>query len=234
MDEGGAARPHRGQVEPGQQRELLQEDRPLAPGLRLADGQPGVAEGERRLGAGPPGGEVVVAEQAPVGAAGRVHDVGDVQVAGEGLGDEALVEDPPGGLDLLVPAGRGGFGLVEDALVGGGQLRVAEPAARRGHLAARQVHLGGARPVLAEHLRDASDGPAERGHDGVPAAGVADGVAQPRPAGAPTRGRAAAAATRRTPPARRPRAGRCPGSWARRGRRRHRGWRPAGPAPARR
>ena len=178
MDEVGAARAHRGQVEPRQQRELLEEHRALAPGPGLAHGQARVVEGERRFRARPPGGEVVVGEQAAIRPPGRVHDLGDVQVVGEGLGDEALVEDVPGRVDLLVPAAGGGLGLIEDALVGGGQLGVAEPAPWCGNLAAGQVHLGGAGPVVAEQLGNAADGAAQGRDDGVAPARVADGVAQ--------------------------------------------------------
>ena len=169
---------HRRQLEARQQRELLQEDRALAPGLRLADGQARVLQGERGLGPRLPRGEVVVAEQAAVAPPGPVQHLGDVEVAGERLGHEPLVEHPPGGLDLLVPVSRGGFGLVEDALVGGGQPRVTEPGPRRGHLPARQVHLRGAGPVVAEHLRHAGDGTADRRDERIAAPGVLDRVAQ--------------------------------------------------------
>src|SRR5208283_3260623 len=116
-------------------------------------------------------------EQSPVGAPGHVHDLGGVQVVDEGLGDEALVEDLPGRVDLLVTAPDGGLGLGEDALVGGRQLRVAEPGPGRRDLPAGQIQLGGAGPVVAEYARDAGDGATDGRDDGIAAPGVVDRVA---------------------------------------------------------
>ena len=178
VDEVRGTGAHGGEVEAAEQRELLQEHRPLAPGPGLADGQAAELVGQRLLEPRLPAGQVVVGQQSPVRLPGHVHDLGGGEVRGDRLGDEALVVGPPGRLDLLVAIGAGRFRLVEDALVGGGQRGVGEQRARRGHLAARQVDLGGARPVVAEQLGDAGDAPADRGHQRIAAGRVADRVAQ--------------------------------------------------------
>ena len=170
--------PIRGQVEAGQQGQLLEEHRALAPGLGLAHGQARVVEGQRGLHGRPPGGQVVVGQQPPVRPPGDVHHLGEVEVAGHVLGDETRVEDPARGLDLLVPVRAGRLGLVEQPLVGGGQLGVAEPGAGGRRRAAGQVHLGRAGPVLAEHPGHAGDRAADGRDDRVAAARVLDRVAQ--------------------------------------------------------
>ena len=124
-----------------------------------------------------PAGQVGMGEQPAVRLAGHVHDLGGGDVAGDGLGDEALVVGPPGRLDLLVAILARRFRLVQDALVGGGQRGVGEPRARRGHAPARQVDLGRARPVVPEQLGHAGDPPADRGLQRVAASRVADRVA---------------------------------------------------------
>ncbi len=75
-----------------QQGQLLQEYRPLAPRAGLADGQAVELSRHRRLGAGPPAGQVGAGQQAAVAVTGDVHDLGLGQVGGDRLGHEARVE----------------------------------------------------------------------------------------------------------------------------------------------
>ena len=177
VDEVRGARAHGRQVEAVEQRELLQEHRALPPRPGLAHGQPAELVGQRLLEPRVPAGQVGVGQQPAVRPAGHVHDLGGGEVDRDGLGHEALVVGPPGRLDLLVAVLAGRFGLVQDALVGGGQRGVGEPRARRGHAPARQVDLGRARPVITEQLGHAGDPPADRGQQRVSAGRVADRVA---------------------------------------------------------
>ena len=180
------ARTHGRQVEAVEQRELLEEHRTLPPGLGLAHGQAADVVGQRLLEPRVPARQVGVGQQPPVRPAGHVHDLGGGHVGGDRLGDETLVVDPPGGLDLLVAIVARRFRLVQDALVGGGQRGVGEQRAWRGHMAVRQVDLGRARPVVPEQLGHAGDTPADRGQQRVAAGRVPDRVAHhvPQPEGA--------------------------------------------------
>ena len=173
----GAARFHGRHVVAAEQGELLEEDRSLAPGAGLADGQPLIVVTGRGFEAGVPGGQVVAGEQAPVAFSGHVHDGGSGELA-DLLRDEAVVPGAPRGLKLGVAVVAGCLRLVEDPLVGGGEGAVREQGARRRHPAVRQVHLGGGVPVLAEQVRHAGDRPADRRHERVTGLGVADRVAE--------------------------------------------------------
>ena len=123
-----------------------------------------------------PARQVGVGQQPPVRPAGHVHDVGGGDVGGDRLGHEAFVVHPPRRLDLLVAVLARRFRLVEDTLVGGRQRGVGEARARCGDLAAGQVDLGRARPVVQEQLGHAGDPPADRGQQRVAAGRVADRV----------------------------------------------------------
>ena len=120
----------------------------------------------------------------------------------------------------------------DQALVGVGQRRVAQPRAGRRR---RQPELGRRRPLLAEQRLDA-----RRSRRAIPGmrreavARVADRVAQHVARARSCRSRAAAASRRRTRPARRRRAGRCRARGRARARGRPRSSRRAAPAPARR
>ena len=146
------------EVEAGEQRELLEQHRALAPRPGLADGVAAVLERGRRLERRAPRGEVAAVEQAAVLAAEAVDRVCD----------EALVEDVPRALDLglAVAAQR----LGHDPAVRRRQLPVPEQLAR---LRRRQVQLRRPRPVPQERL-----GPADRRRDArddrIAVLGVAD------------------------------------------------------------
>ncbi len=124
-----------------------------------------------------PAGQVGVRQQPAVRLTGHVHDLGGREVVRDGFGHEALGVGPPGRLDLLVAVLAGRFGLVQDALVGGGQRGVGEPRAGRRDASAGQVDLGRAGPAITEQLGHAGDPPADRRHQRVSAGRVADRVA---------------------------------------------------------
>ncbi len=177
VDEVRGSRAHRGQVVAVEQGELLQEDRALAPGTGLGDGQPVVVVRDGRLQPGAPGRQVLAGEQAAVPLPGHVHHLGGGELA-DLLGDEAVVPGATGGLELPVAIAARRLRLGENAGVGGGERSVGEPAARRGHAAARQVHLRRRLPVLAEQVGDAGDRPADRGDQRIAVLRVTDRVAQ--------------------------------------------------------
>src|SRR5207237_8785037 len=83
-------RRQRGEIEAMEQRELLEEDRPLAPGAGLAHGPAAVLVPHRRLERGAPAREVVSGEEPAAGCAEAV----------DRLRDEAAVEDVARALDL--------------------------------------------------------------------------------------------------------------------------------------
>ena len=72
---------------------------------------------DRRLGAGPPAGQVIARQQAAVAAAGHVHDLGAHQVRRDRLGDEPRVEGVPRPPRSGVRGRPGPLGLTQDALV---------------------------------------------------------------------------------------------------------------------
>ena len=172
VDQLGAA--GRRQVAVAEQGQLLQQHRPLAPGRRLGHGQPAPVEGDRRLPARPPAGQVVAGEQAGVRAAGVVHPrLGGERV--DRLRDEPLVPGPARGLQLSLPVGAGRLSLGQQPPVRLGQRRLAQPLARR---RCRQPAVGRGRPVVPEQrlaVRDRARHP--RVHR-VPVGRVADRVRQ--------------------------------------------------------
>ncbi len=159
-----------GDVEAGEQRELLEADRPLAPRPRLAHGEAAVVVRDRRLERRPPVAQVVAVQE----AAALAREAVDL------LCDEPLVEDAARALDLFLA--RAAARLVEQARPRGGELRVAK---RRAGPWGRKVEVGRARPFAQQRL-DALDDRSDPGDDGVPVLRVADREAEhvletPRP-----------------------------------------------------
>ena len=138
------------EVEAVEQRQLLQEDRPLAPRPGLEDLPAVVGARDRLLDRRLPRGEVVAVEQ-------RARP-------GDRLGDEAAVEDVARGLELAVRLG-------EHAAIGRSQVAVAEELAclRNG-----QVQLRRRRPLVAEDLLHPLDRAHDPRHERVAALRVAD------------------------------------------------------------
>ena len=126
-----------GQVEPPEQRELLETHRAGRPRLCLADGEVSVVERHDRLDRRSPGGQVGAGQQAAL----RRDEAVDL------LRDEALVEDDTRLLDLLLA--RAAAALVDDAPVGRTQRGVAEERAR---LRRGEVELARAGPPAEELL----------------------------------------------------------------------------------
>lgn len=159
-----------------QQRQLLQQRGPLAPGPGLAHGPAVPVVRRRRLVGRGPGGEVVGGERAGVPGAAGVEG-GPPGLADQCLGDEPGPPHLPRGLDarLAVPGARG---LGEQPAPGGGEGGVAQQLSGPGGPSTGQVQLGGRRPLGLEQLADGLDGGAEVLHGRVAVLGVADGVLQ--------------------------------------------------------
>src|SRR5262249_54996223 len=169
---------HAGEVEAGQQGELLEEHRPLPPRTGLADRQP--AERERRglLECGAPCAEVRGSQQPTVRPRERA----------DRLGDEALVEAGARLLELLLA--RAALGFRDDPAVRLGELRIAKATARARR---RPTRGGAARPAGSRAAcpeRPGNRPPRTRWRT------------RGRPRGARCRTRAGAAASRRRPPER--------------------------------
>ncbi len=106
------------EVEPGEQGELLQQDRPLPPRPGLADRVAVVVVGDRRLDRRLPAGEIAAGDETAVRRAEAVDLVGD----------EATIEGVSSPVDPVLAAP--GAGLVEDSPIGRGERRVAKERSR--------------------------------------------------------------------------------------------------------
>ena len=157
MDEVRAGGVEPVEVETLEQRQLLEGDRPLRPEPGLQHPVAPVVEPDGRLDRGLPCSPCPGRSARPgwpgrtrpsrpgCGTSGRSprRRSPDDQ-ARRARGDPAL-------------AGAGGLGLGGDAVVGVGQRRVAEQGARHRHVAARQVHVGRGRPMVAEQRFHGAD-----------------------------------------------------------------------------
>ena len=148
-----------GEVEPREQRELLEPDRARRPRSRLAHDEIAVLERDDRLERGLPGGQVGTGEEAVLLRAEAV----------DLLGDEPLVEQAAGGLDLVLA--RSTAALLDDAPVRRGERRVAEERPRTGR---RKVELGRAGPRF-EQLPVQLDRRRDSIHDRIARVGIPDG-----------------------------------------------------------
>ena len=133
------------EVEPGEQGELLQEDRALTPRPGLADRVPVVVEGDRRLDRRLPARKIPAREETAVLGAEAIDLVGD----------EAPVESVSRPVDPGLPAP--GAGLLEDAPIGGGERRIAKEGSR---LRRREIELRRRGPCAQQRL-----GPLDRRSD---------------------------------------------------------------------
>ena len=115
--------------------ELLEQGRALAPEAALGDRQATVFNRCGVFVGRAPVGEIVGSEHALVVTAGGIEQFLVGVEAVDRFRDPAFIPDLACRLDLLVAVGTGRFGLLDDALVGRGQLRVAEPGADLGHVA---------------------------------------------------------------------------------------------------
>ena len=104
--------------------------------------------------------------------AGGVHHLGGAAEAVDRLGDEALPPGPPRRLDLPLAVVAGGGRLGQQPAPGAGQVEVAEQAARRRHLALRQVKLGRAHPFVLEQGADGLDRRRDARHHRIAALGI--------------------------------------------------------------
>ncbi len=90
---------HRGEVVALQEVQLLEEDRPLTPGIALVDIVAPVVGGDRLLDAGPVPGHVLQREEAVVLLAVDIPALDALHVVDYRLGDGPSIEVVPGGLD---------------------------------------------------------------------------------------------------------------------------------------
>ena len=163
---------HGGDVEAGEQRQLLQHHGPLAPGAALQHGVAGIVVGSWRLEGGLPVRHILPGEEAGVAAAGDVQHFG-ADEAVDRLGNEALIPGLVRRLDPGLPRGPGG--LAEQALPGGCEGGIGKELVDGGDVAARQPDLGAAGPFLLEERADALDGGGDARDERDAVLGVADG-----------------------------------------------------------
>ena len=163
------------EIEALQQRELLQQDRPLAPRAALDDRIAAIVVGQRRLDRGLPARHVVGGQHAAMAAARGVEDFLRAAEAVDRLGDKARDTRRRG----RARCGRSrspaaGIGLGQHAAVGRGQRRVAEQLAGGRRIAARQIDGGGGRPFAAEQLGDRHDRVADAADQRVAVLGITE------------------------------------------------------------
>src|SRR5215469_12473904 len=115
--------PHRFEIESLQKRQLLEENRSLAPRSGLADPIVAVVVDDRLFDARTPDGHVVAAEEPAMALAGGVLERSPAEEAVDGFGDEALVPDAARRLDLAEAIAARSLGLAQDALETGCQMR---------------------------------------------------------------------------------------------------------------
>ena len=160
------------EIETLQQRQLLQQHRPLAPRAALGDRVAAIVEGDRRLDRRLPARHVVAGQQPAMAAAGDVEHFFAPAETVDRLGDKAAVPRVAGALDLAVAPAVAGLG--EDAPVGRGERRVAEQPARLRRHAVRQIDRRRARPFAAEQLGDGRDRHADLADRRIAVLGIAD------------------------------------------------------------
>ena len=155
------------QVEPVEERQLLQQHRPLPPRARLAHRPAAEVERCRLLVRRAPRREVVRGQDARVALPGRVPQRGPDERVDLGRDEPARPRvDRVLELRLAVAGRRLGFG--DQALQGPRPHLVAQP------LAVVEEHRGGARPLGAEQVGHAGDGPGDLGQHGQTGGGVVD------------------------------------------------------------
>ena len=167
-----AERVHRREIEVLEQRELLEEDRALAPGPAFEHRVAVIVERDRVFDARLPAGEVVGREEAAMALARGVEHFVEAEEPVDRLGDEAAVPGVAGGVDPGLARVALGFGA--DPGIGRGERGVGEQAAGRRHRAVRQVDRGARRPGALEERADALDRGRDARHEVDSVGGVAD------------------------------------------------------------
>src|SRR5262249_15664994 len=97
------------EVESFEQRQLLEQNRSLAPRTSLGHGVAVIVEGERRFDRGLPARHIGSCQQPAVAAAGGVEHLLTTAETVDRLGDKTAVPRLAGTLDLSVAATIGGF-----------------------------------------------------------------------------------------------------------------------------
>ncbi len=130
MDEIRAERVEAVEIEALQQRQLLQQHRPLAPRTGLGQCVAAVVEGQRRFDGRLPARQVVAGQQPAMTAAGGVEHLLAPAETVDSLGDKAAIPRPAGALDL--PLATAVAGLGENPAIGRGERPVAKQPSRLG------------------------------------------------------------------------------------------------------
>src|ERR1700746_221585 len=124
MDEVGSERIECVEVEPAEQRQLLQEHWPLAPRATLHDRITAIIKTERRLDGNVPARQILAGQEPAMAVSrGAEHLLGSAKMV-DRLGDKALVPGGAGAFDLALARTIAGF--VEHPAVGRGECFVAE------------------------------------------------------------------------------------------------------------
>jgi hypothetical protein len=128
------------EIEALEQRQLLEQNRALAPRAAFRDSVAAIIEGERRFDGSFPAREIVAGQQSAMTAPGDVKHLFVPAEPVDRLGDKAAIPGIAGALDLAFA--RTIPGLAQDAAVGRGERWVAEqpPGLRR--LAMREINRG--------------------------------------------------------------------------------------------
>ena len=150
MDEVGPDRIEAVEVEPLQQRKLLQEDRSLAPRAALDHGMAPIIIGQGRFDRGLPAGHVVGGQEPAMVAPRGVEHLFGAAEAVDRLGDKAAIPGVAGAIDMALAIAATRLRLGKHAAVGRRQRRVAEQPPGNRRIAARQIDRGGTRPFPAK------------------------------------------------------------------------------------
>src|SRR6202035_3243408 len=124
MDKIGPERVEIVEIKALKQRQLLQQNGPLAPWPALGHGVAVIIEGERSFDRDLPARHVVAGQQPAMAASGGVEHLLAPAKAIDRLGDKAAVPRLASALDLTLAAAIGGFG--EDAAIDCGESGIAE------------------------------------------------------------------------------------------------------------
>ena len=161
------------EVEPLQQRQLLQEHRALAPRPALGDGVAAVVVGERRLDRRLPARHVVAGQQPVMAPARRIEHL--LGAGRNGRWPRRQSRDTRRRAARSIWRSRvtaAGFAR-EDAPVGRGECGIAEQLTRLRRAAVGQIDRGRARPVAAEHVGHDADRHADAAGQRVAVLGIA-------------------------------------------------------------
>ena len=174
MDEIGPGHVEAVEIEAGEQRQLLQHHRALAPG-RLANGIAAVFVAQRFADARLPARHVRAGEHAAMRRAAGVHQRLRAAEAVDRFGDETLRPDFARAFDLGLSIAAGAFGFTQNAGISRGEGLVGEERSGFRDFAAGKIDFRRCRPVIAEQLFDDGNGCVGALDQGMAVLRIADG-----------------------------------------------------------